>query len=222
MTTAKRKQRRRVAAPRPPSAPRVAINAPPLQDAEGMSVLAGKLVAAAAANTSLFVNPPYLGALTTANATLGAAITSAQGGTDAEQSTLYGDTKKVRDVIKQHAAWVQGGANVLAGSDAVSFITTAGFQVAKNPHRVVVTSPQLTNGVPTVVHFELPRIAGAIMWFTQLSTDGGKTFAEGIDTEKRSGDFTGLTSAQIVTVRVRAFVRGSGYTPWTTLSIVVT
>ncbi len=85
-----------------------------------------------------------------------------------------------------------------------------------------MTAPQLTNGAPTVVHFELPRVTGAIMWFTQLSTDGGKTFVEGIDTEKRSGDFTGLISAQTIIVRVRAFVRGSGYTPWTTLSIVVT
>jgi hypothetical protein len=216
------KQRRRMAIPKPPSAPRVAVKAPPLQDAEGMATLASLLIAAALANPSLFLNPPYVAALQAAVASLSGAITTAQGGSDAAQTALYSATKKVRDVIKQHAAWVQAGTNGLDAAEAVNFITTAGFQVAKTPKRATVSAPQLTNGAPTVVHFELPRVAGAIMWFSQVSTDGGKTFSEGVDTEKRKGDLTGLTSGQTITVRFRAFVRGTGYTPWTTVSIVVT
>jgi hypothetical protein len=221
-STVKKQQRRRQGMPRPPSVPRVAVGAPPLRKAEGMATLANKLIAEAAANPGLLVTPPYIPPLQAAATALGSAITAAQGGTDAAQTALYTATKKTRDVIKQHASWVQGGANALASADAVSFITAAGFQVAKSPRRVSVSTPTITNGAPTVVNFELPLLAGAIMWFTQISSDGGKTFAEAVDTEKRKGAITGLTSGQTVTVRVRAFVRGSGYTPWTTLSIVVT
>jgi hypothetical protein len=222
MSSTVNKQRRRQAMPKPPSTARVAVKAPPLQNAEGMATLANKLIAEAAANPGLLVSPPYIAPLQNAAAALGSAITAAQGGPDAAQTALYGATRKTRDVIRQHAAWVQTGANALAPADALTFITAAGFQVAKAPQRTIVSAPELTNGAPTVVHFELPRLAGAIMWFTEISSDGGKTFAEAVDTEKRKGDITGLTSAQTVTVRVRAFVRGSGYTPWTTLSIVVT
>jgi hypothetical protein len=104
----------------------------------------------------------------------------------------------------------------------VSFITAAGFQVAKRPHRAAVTAPELSNKVPNVVHFDLPKLPGLVMWFSEVSTDGGKTFMPAIDTENRKGDIKGLTSGQTVTVRLRAFVRGTGYTPWTTLSVLVT
>jgi hypothetical protein len=84
-STVKKQQRRRQAMPRPPSVPRVAVKAPPLQDAEGMATLANKLTAEAAASPALFVSPPYLAPLQAAAAALGSAITAAQGGTDAAQ-----------------------------------------------------------------------------------------------------------------------------------------
>jgi hypothetical protein len=220
--THKKKPRRRAAAPKPPSKPRVAVRAPRVAAAEAMATLGNKLVASAEANPSVFVNPPTIPPLKTALGTLATSIIAAEGGTDAAQTTLLTASGKVRDLVVQHGAWIQAGANNLAPSDAVSFITLAGFDVAKMPHRTAVTSPEVTNGPPTTVHFDLPNVSGAVMWFTEVSLDGGKTFTRSVDTERRKGDITGLPSGQSVTVRLRAFVRGSGYTPWTTLTIVVT
>ena len=221
-TANQRRTRRRKAIPKPPSTPRVKVGAPPLHDSEGMATKANQLIAVADASPTVYGSSPAIPLLKTAAGTLGSAITTAEGGSDAAQTALWNATKKARDLIMQHAAWVQTGSNALTPADAVSFIVAAGFQVAKKPQRVSVTSPEVTNGAPGVVHFALPRIAGAIMWFSEISTDGGKTFVRSVDTEKRKGDITGLPSGQTVTIRLRAFVRGSGYAPWTTLTIVVT
>jgi hypothetical protein len=220
--TNKTQTRRRKGVPPPPTKTRVAMKAPRESDAKGMDTFGNKLVTNAEANPSMFVSPPYLQPLKDALAVLSKAIVAAEGGPDAAQTALVTATTKVHEVIAQHAGWVQSGANKLVPTDAVTFITAAGFQVAKKPHRVTLTAPELSNGVPGVVHFELPKTLGAIMWFSEVSTDGGKTFVRSVDTEHRKGALTGLPSGQSVTVRLRAFVRGTGYTPWTTLSIIVT
>jgi hypothetical protein len=216
------RNRLRNAIPKPPATVHLAVKAPPVRDVGGVSALGSKLTAASDANPTVFVNPPNIAPLKAALIVLAAAIVTAQGGTDAALTALLTASGKVRDLIKQHAAWVQGGANALTPADAVSFITLAGFQVAKKPQRATRSAPELSNGAPTVLHLEFPAILGAIMWFTEVSTDGGKTFARTVDTEHLKGDITGLTSGQTVTVRVRAYVRGSGYTTWTLLSIIVT
>jgi hypothetical protein len=216
------KTRIRKARPKPPPKVRVAVKAPSETDGEGMATFGNKLVAAADGNPTLFVSPTAIPLLKTALATLGLAITAAQGGPDAAQTALLAASTKVHQIIQQHASWVQSGANSLAPADAVNFITSAGFQVAKTAQRVPLSSPEITNGAPTVIHFQCPSIPGAVMWFTEISTDGGKTFVRSVDTEHVKGDLTGLTSGQSVTVRLRAFVRGTGYTSWTVLPIVVT
>jgi hypothetical protein len=160
--------------------------------------------------------------LKSAVSVLSTAIVAAEGGTDAAQASLLSATTKVHDLIMQHAHWVQAGANALAPAEAMTFITAAGFQVAKKSQRAPRTAPELSNAAPTVVHFDLPSIPGAVMWFTEISTDGGQTFTRSVDTDNLKGDITGLSSGQTVTVRLRAYVRVTGYTPWTTLSIVVT
>jgi hypothetical protein len=187
-----------------------------------MATFGNKLTAAYDANTTLFANAPYIAPLKGALLVLAGAITAAQGGPDAAQTALLTASTKVKNFIDQHASWVQGGANALAPADAISFITTAGFQVAKTHQRTAKTAPAITNGASTVVHFELPPLPGAIMWFIQTSTDDGKTFVSAIDTERLKGDLTGLTSGQSIIVRFRAFVRGSGYTTWTERTIIVT
>jgi hypothetical protein len=219
--TTKSKTRTRKAKPKPPQRVLLAVKAPPVNDSEANATFGNKLTAAAIAHPALFVSPPYIPQLTTALGTLGGAIIAAKGGPDSAQTALVAAVAKVRYTIDQHAAWVQGGADLLAPADAVNYITTAGFQVAKKGQRTPKTSPEISNGAPTVVHFELPPTPGAIMWFTEISSDG-KTFTRSVDTEHLKGDITGLPSGQSLTVRVRAYVRGAGYTTWTTLSIVVT
>jgi hypothetical protein len=198
------------------------MDTPRLQEAEAMGTQANKLVDAGESQPALFVNPPYLAPLKKEAGNLATAITKAQGGTDADQTQLWATTVRVRDLIKQHAAWVQSGANALVPADAVSFIIAAGFRVAKTGQRVTLTAPELTNGASTVVHYELPKVQGALLWFVELSTDGGKTFTPVLDTEKRKGDVRGLPSGQSVTLRFRARVRGDGYTPWSAHTILVT
>ena len=223
MTTAKtKKSRMRQAAPKPPRRVRVAKKTPRITDPVGMATFGNKLTAAGTAHPTLFGGSSALPLLTAALLILGSAIVTAQGGSDSAQSALLTASSKVHDIIDQHAAWIQGAADALPSTDAATFITTAGFQVAKAAQRVALTAPELTNGVPTVVHFQLPSIAGAIMWFTEISVDGGKTFTGSVDTEHVKGDITGLTSGQSVIVRLRAYVRGTGYTPWTDLPIIVT
>jgi hypothetical protein len=217
-----RKPRKRKAAPKPPSKPRVAVYFPPIHDGGAMGTLGNKLVAAAEANTGDIVNPTYIPPLKLAVAAQATAVVAAEGGPDAAQTALFAASGKVHDVIVQHASWVQATANQKAPADAVSFITLCGFQVAKRPQRRVVTSPTVTNGDPTVVQLEFPNVAGAVMWFAELSLDGGKTYVRSTDTENRKAAITGLPSGQNVSIRVRAYVRGSGYTQWTTLTIVVT
>lgn len=221
-TTTTKKTRVRKATPKPPPRVRVAVKAPPVHDAEAMATFANKLTGAADAAPTVFVSPPYVAPLKTASAALSLAIIAAQGGPDAAQSALVTATTKVLQLIGAHAAWVQVGADALPSADAISYITTAGLQVAKRAQRIPLSAPELTNGAPTVVHFELPPTPGAIMWFTEISVDGGKTFVRSVDTEHLKGDITGLTSGQSINVRVRAYVRGRGYTTWTVLPIVVT
>ncbi len=153
---------------------------------------------------------------------LSAAVVAAEGGSDAAQTALQSAAIGMRDTIGQHAAWIQSEANKKAPPDALNYIITAGFQVAKKGQRTKITAPEVTNGGPGVVHFEVPATPGALMWFTEVSLDSGKTYARTVDTEHVKGDITGLPSGQSVMVRLRTYVRGSGYTPWTTATIVVT
>jgi len=218
----KKRPRKRKALPKPPRKVRVAVYAPPINDPEAMATLGNKLTAAAAANTGEIKNPEYIPALTTAMTTLTGDIVAAEGGTDADQTALLNATIKVHEIIVQHAGWVQAQVNSMAPADAIKYIILAGFQVAKNPQRKNLTAPELSNLAPTVVHFDLPKVDGAVMWFSEVSTDGGKTYARSSDTELRKGDITGLPSGQTVSVRLRPYVRGTGYQPWTMLSITVT
>lgn len=218
----KKKTRKRQPLPKPPARPRLAVNAPPLRDAEGMASLGDKLVTAAEGHTGMFVNPPNIPPLKTAIGLLRPAIVAADGGSDAQQSALLTATTKVHGQIVLHAAWVQAGANALPPVDAATFITTAGFPLMKKGQRANRTAPELTNKGPAVVHFDLPTLPGAMMWFSEVSLDGGKTYTRAVDTEHIKGDITGLPSGQLVWIRLRAYVRGSGYTPWTILSIIVT
>jgi hypothetical protein len=153
-----KKTRTRKAIPKPPPRIRVAVKGPPLHDSEAMATFGNKLVSAAAAAPNTYVSPPTIPLLTTALGILASAIVAAQGGPDSAQTALVTATIKVHNLIEQHAAWVQAGANNLAPADAQSFIVGAGFQVAKTGQRVPLTAPELTNGAPTVLHFELPPL----------------------------------------------------------------
>jgi hypothetical protein len=221
-TVKKKAARKRKATPRPPARPRVAQHSPPINQPGQLGIFAGKLIAQLVDNPGIYVNPPWLAALQSGNAALSAAVVAAEGGSDAAQTTLLSAAIGMRDTIGQHAAWIQSEANKKTPPDAMNYIITAGLGVAKKGQRTKITSPEVTNGGPGVVHFEVPTIPGALMWFTEVSLDSGKTYARSVDTEHVKGDITGLPSGQTIMVRLRTYVRGNGYMPWTTTTIVVT
>jgi hypothetical protein len=222
LATKKNKMRIRQAKPKPPRRPLVKVSAPPLNQPNEMLGYANKLTAAAAANPTAYGKAPNIADLTTAASALGTAITFATGGTDAARTTLLTSTIKVHDLIYAYGAWIQTGANQLSAPDSIAFITGAGFQTRKVPSRTPVTKLTLSNNGPRVVHFELPKLARGVLNFLGISTDGGKTYVDALETENLKGNLTGLTSGELVYVRARTFVRGGTYTPRETDTITVT
>ena len=120
-----------------------------------------------------------------------------------------------RDLIIQHASWVQGEANKRTAEDAVLFIAKSGFQQAKVGRRTPVTSPEVTNtDVSGTVHYEVPSVPGARLYFCEVSTDGGKTYPRVIEFEHIRGEIPDVTPGVLTYFRFRTYVRGSGSTGW--------
>ena len=191
MAAAKR-TRTRAAKPKAPQVIRVTVNAPPVSKPEAVATLAHKLAALATDNPTVIVSPPYLAQLSAAANALSTAIIAAQGGSDATQTALVTATVTARSAIKAHGAWVEATAAAMTPTAAVTFITTGGFLPAKSPHRTPISQPEFTSG-HGVIHCAFPSLAGYVMWFTEVSTDGGHTWTRTTDTEHVKCDITGLT-----------------------------
>ena len=69
---------------------------------------------------------------------------------------------------------------------------------------------------------EFPDPEGRCLSCTEYSTDGEKTWTRGPDTEKSHVDLPLMfTAGQTVAVRLRQFIRGTGYTPWAIFTMIV-
>jgi hypothetical protein len=69
---------------------------------------------------------------------------------------------------------------------------------------------------------ELPNSDGRCLSCTEYSTDSEKTWTRGPDTEKSRLDLPLVfTAGQTVSVRLRQFVRATGYTPWVVFTMIV-
>lgn len=215
-------KRRKPPAPPAPKKPRVAAKVPPTRQPEAVLTFGNAVAAAADAHPQLIKNPPFLPDLKTSLGALGPAITAAQNGGAAEHTALNETTIKVREVLDQHATWIQGQANVLPPDQATTLITTAGFSVVKAASRPTKNEGPANTKVSGTVLLELVRVAGALLYFWQMSTDQ-KTWSPALETERIKATLAGLTPGQLYYFRFRSYVRGKGYTGYSqTFPLIVT
>jgi hypothetical protein len=210
--------------PPPPKRPRLAKKLPKLSDPEALLTLGNTCVAAVANNATMFPNPPYTTPLRAALAALAPAITAAASGGVAAATALQTAALAVRDLLDQHGNWVDALATAAPPEQAAVIITTAGFHVSL----VGATAKAKKQGVDNTtksgtVLCQLIKVAGALMYFWETSTDQKTWTKEALDTELIKGTIAGLTPGQVYYFRFRSYIRGKGYTsPSQTFSLIVT
>jgi hypothetical protein len=207
-----------------PPAVRVAVHPPRNTEPELMCTLGDKCIAAGAANPSTIGTSPYLAPLAAANTAVKAAIPAANGGSQVAKAALLAATKKLHAAIMAHASWVDNQMAEMTPADASAYAVTAGFTAAKAGARLPITAMAVKNGPvgSLVLQCEFPDPPGRCLSCTEYSTDQEKTWTRGPDTEKSHVDLPLVfTAGQTVAVRLRQFIRGSGYTPWAVFTVIV-
>jgi hypothetical protein len=207
-----------------PPAVRVAVHAPSLTEPEAMCTLADKCIAAGTANPGTIGSSPYLPPIVTADAVVKAAIPTASGGTLVAKANLLAGTRQLRTNIMAHAGWIDSQMASMTPAAASAYAVSAGFTVAKAVTHSAITAMSVTNGPAgsLLLQCAFPDPQGRCLSCTEYSTDGEKTWTRGPDTEKSHVDLPLVfTAGQTVEVRLRQFLRGSGYTPWEIFTMIV-
>ena len=207
-----------------PPAVRVAVHPPKESEPAAMCTLADKCIAAGTANPTTIGLSPFLPPLVTANTAVKAEIPAANGGTLTAKAGLLAGTRKLHSGIMAHAAWVDSQMAGMTPADASAYAVTAGFTASKTTTRTGITAMAVKNGPmgSLLLQCELPNPAGRCLSCTEYSTDSEKTWTRGPDTEKSRVDLPLVfTAGQTVAVRLRQFVRATGYTPWVVFTMIV-
>jgi hypothetical protein len=207
-----------------PPAVRVAVHPPKDSEPAAMCTLGDKCIAAGTANPSTIGLSPFLPPLAAINTAVKAEIPAANGGTLTAKASLLAGTKKLHSGIMAHAAWVDSQMAGMASADASAYAVLAGFTASKTSARTGITAMVVKNGPvgSLLLQCEFPNPDGRCLSFTEYSTDSEKTWTRGPDTE-RSRVYLPLvfTAGQTVSVRMRQFVRATGYTPWVVVTTLV-
>jgi hypothetical protein len=209
--------------PLPPTV-RVAVHPPKVTEPELMCTLADRCIAAGTANPNTIGTSPFLSPLATANTAVKAEIPAASGGNLAAKATLLAGTRRLRGAIMGHAGWVDTQMATMTPADASTYAVTAGFTTAKSTAHPAITAMAVTNGPAgsLLLQCEFPSPTGRILSCTEYSVDSEKTWTRGPDTEKSHVDLPLVfTAGQTVAVRLRQFLRGTGYTPWAVFTMIV-
>ena len=207
-----------------PPAVRVAVHPPRHNEPAAMCTLADKCITAGAANPTTIGLSPALPPLVTANDAVKAEIPAASGGSLTAKATLLAGTRKLHASIMEHAGWVDRQMAGMTPADASAYAVLAGFTASKAATHPGITAMSVKHGPvgSLLLQCEFPNPAGRCLSCTEYSTDAEKTWTRGPDTEKSKVDLPLVfTAGQTVSVRLRQFIRGSGYTPWVVCSIVV-
>jgi hypothetical protein len=189
-----------------------------------MCALGDKCIAACNANPGTLGKSPALPALVAADTAAKAAITPAAGGDEAAKAALLAATRKLHKAIMTHGAWVDGEMSTMTPADASAYAVLAGFTAAKVGARPAITAMAVKNGPvgSLLLQCEFPNPPGRCLSCTEYSTDQEKTWTRGPDTEKSHVDLPLVfTAGQTAAVRLRQFIRGSGYTPWAVFTVIV-
>jgi hypothetical protein len=207
-----------------PPAVRVAVHPPRWSEPAKMCTLGDKCIAAGTANPGTIGLAPYLAPLVAANAAVKAAIPAANDGGTTAKTALRAVTKKLHSGIMAHAGWVDRQMADMTPADAAAYAVLAGFTSAKQGTHLGITTMAVKNGPvgSSLVTCEFPNTPGRILSCTEYSVDGEKTWTRGPDTETSHVDLPLVfTGGQTVAVRMRQFLRGSGYGPWEVFRIMV-
>src|SRR5262249_41463650 len=102
-------------------------------------------------------------------------------------------------------------------ADAAAYAVAAGFTTSKTGNHPAITEMGVKHGPvgSLLLIAEFPTTPGRCLSCTEFSTDGEETWTRGPDTELcRVNLPLVFTTGQVVVVRQRMFIRGTGYTPW--------
>jgi len=207
-----------------PPAVRVAVHPPKETEPAAMCTLADKCIAAGVANPNTIGLSPCLPPLVVSNNAVKAEIPAASGGALTARASLLAGTKKLHAGIMAHAGWIDSQMATMTPGDASAYAVTAGFTAAKAATRTGITAMGVKNGPmgSLLLRCEFPNTPGRCLSCTEYSTDGEKTWTRGPDTEKSQVDLPLVfTAGQAVVVRLRQFIRGTGYTPWVIVPVIV-
>lgn len=216
------KKKTSTALPPEPHTVRVAVHAPKVSDAAGLCTLGNKCIAGGAANPKTIGLSSYLPQITTGVSTVQPLIEPASGGGLVERANLRAAAKVLRTAIVGHGAWVDNQVRGMSAADGQAYAVAAGFTTVKTGQRTPITAPGVTHGRvgSGVIECEFPNPKGRCMCFTEYSLDSEKTWTRGPDTETSHVSLPPFPLGQSVVVRLRMFLRGTGYTPWVSFTII--
>jgi hypothetical protein len=209
--------------PLPPKV-RVAVHPPKETESAAMCTLADKCIAGGAANPNTIGLSPFLAPLVTLNAAVKAEIPAADGGNLIAKASLLAGTRKLHAGIMGHAGWVDTQMAEMTPADASAYAVSAGFTASKTSTHTGITAMGVKNGPAgsLLLRCEFPSPVGRCLCCTEYSIDGEKTWTRGPDTEKNRVNLPLVfTAGQAVAVRLRMYLRVTGYTPWTIVNMIV-
>lgn len=210
----------------PPLPPvvRVAIHPPKETEPEAMCTLADKCTAAGTANPNTIGMSPFLATIASQCTIVKADIPLANGGALVAKSNLLASTRKLHTAIMAHGAWIDTQMRTMTPADAAAYAVSAGLTTSKSGAHAPITEMDVKHGPvgSGLLTCEFPSPPERCLSCTEYSVDGQKTWVRGPDTETNHVDLPRVfTPGQTVDVRMRMFLRGTGYTPWKIVTIVV-
>jgi hypothetical protein len=207
-----------------PPAVRVAVHPPKETEPDQMCTLADKCTAAGANNPTTIGTSPFLAAVTAGSAAVKLDIPLANGGSQVAKASLLAATRKLHGAIMAYGGWVDSQMLTMTPADAAAFAVSAGLTTSKIGTHTGITAMAVKNGPvgSSLLICEFPSPAGRCLCCPEYSVDGQKTWIRGVDTETNHVDLPLVfTAGQTVNVRLRMFLRGTGYTPWDIFTIIV-
>jgi hypothetical protein len=213
-----------IAPPPLPPAVRVAVHPPKESEPDEMCTLADKCTAAGVANPTTIGTSPFLAAVTAGSAAVKLDIPAANGGSQTAKASLLAATRKLHGAIMAYGGWVDSQMLSMTPADAAAFAVSAGLTTSKIGTHAGITAMSVKNGPPGsgLLICEFPSPDGRCLCCTEFSVNAQQTWTRGPDTEVNHVDLPLVfTAGQTVNVRLRMFLRGTGYTPWDVFTIVV-
>jgi hypothetical protein len=201
---------------------RVAMHAPGLHEPELMVTFGVKCLAGGTANPTTIGTSPYLPPIQAEVTAVNALVAPAAGGATTSKTNLRAGTSKLFGAIKAHASWVGIQILPMAAAEAQAYVIAAGFTPAKiGTHPA--TDLEVTQGKPGsgIIHASFDNPPGRVMGFVEYMLPGTTAWIRGEDTDLSHIDLPPLTPGETIQVRLRLFIHGEGYTPWTLFSIIV-